>query len=199
MLFNASERKGVLIIVLLLTGIIVIPRQLLPKHYDIFLLTAPIEVSDDSVTPNKEHAQPQHYHTHFAQSNIEIPIELNTADSATLVKIRGIGPYYAAKIIRYRKRLGGFISVKQLKELNMNHFNIDSCAHFFTVRPELIHQVDMDTMNFKAILRHPYLEYEDVQMIFNAKRKYGKISYSLLEDKKVLAAHKLKKIKPYFK
>ena len=53
-------------------------------------------------------------------------------------------------------------------------------------------------MSFKAILRHPYLEYEDVQTIFNAKRKYDSISIQLLDGKQVLPAYKLKKIKPYF-
>ena len=40
---------------------------------------------------------------------IEIPkLELNTADSTALVALRGIGPYYARKILAYRDRLGGF-------------------------------------------------------------------------------------------
>ena len=98
----------------------------------------------------------------------------------------------------YRQRLGGFYAVRQLKELKMNHFNVDSCAGVFTVDPSKIVKYRLDTMSFKAILRHPYLEYEDVQMIFNAKRKYDSLSFQLLEEKKVLPAYKLKKIKPYF-
>ena len=54
-------------------------------------------------------------------------------------------------------------------------------------------------MSFKAILHHPYLQYEEVQLIFNAKRKFGKINYSILESEKILPLFKLKKIKPYFK
>ena len=54
-------------------------------------------------------------------------------------------------------------------------------------------------MSFKSVLHHPYLVYEDVQLIFNAKRKFGKIDYSTLESQKVLPLFKLKKIKPYFK
>ena len=54
-------------------------------------------------------------------------------------------------------------------------------------------------MSFKSVLHHPYLVYEDVQLIFNAKRKFGKINYSILESQKILPLFKLKKIKPYFK
>lgn len=45
-------------------------------------------------------------------------VDLNTADSAMLVSLRGIGPYYASKILDYRRRLGGtFTSVSQLMEI----------------------------------------------------------------------------------
>ena len=45
-------------------------------------------------------------------------VDINTADSAMLVSLRGIGPYYAAKILEYRARLGGtFTSIGQLMEI----------------------------------------------------------------------------------
>ncbi len=44
-------------------------------------------------------------------------VDLNKADTSDLKKIPGIGSYYAAKINRYGARLGGYISVDQLKEL----------------------------------------------------------------------------------
>lgn len=196
MLFSTSERKGILVILFLLTAIIVIPRHFLPRRPQLFLLPTPVEISEDSLILQQDSLRrflrpPRTAHSH--------PIELNGADSVTLVKIPGIGPYYASRIIRYRQRLGGFQSVKQLKELRMTYFNVDSCAYLFCVNPALIRQIDLDTMSFKAILRHPYLEYEDVQMMFNAKRKYGHLSYAILEEHRVLANHKLKKIKPYFK
>lgn len=199
MLFNASERKGIWIILVLLIIIIVIPRQLLPDNHNLFLLPVPIEISADSVIVTKDSAKTS-FSIHRSQRTIPpTPVELNSADSVTLVKIRGIGPYYASKILRYRQRLGGYHSVKQLKELKMTYFNVDSLAYLFTVNQSLIHQSDIDTMSFKAILHHPYLEYEDVQMIFNAKRKYGHISYAVLEQYGILPVYKLKKIKPYFK
>jgi competence ComEA-like helix-hairpin-helix protein len=47
-------------------------------------------------------------------------INLNTADSATLVRLKGIGPVTAAKIIAYRNKNGPFSSVSQL--LEVHHF-----------------------------------------------------------------------------
>jgi hypothetical protein len=127
------------------------------------------------------------------------PVELNGADSLALVKIRGIGPYYASRILRYREQLGGFHDASQLKELRLAHLDIDTLLPLFTVDATLVRKKAMDTMTFTSLLRHPYLEYEDVVLIFNAKRASGdSLSYSLLERKKVLVPRKLRKIKPYF-
>lgn len=199
MLFNASERKGILVILFLITGLIILPRHFLSRDPALFLLPIPMEKVEElqvSLNDSTSHTKTP---LRNRQQSLCYPVELNSADSSTLVKIKGIGPYYASKIVRYRERLGGFQSVEQLKELKMTYFPVDSCAHLFTVNTALIRKADMDTMSFKALLRHPYLEYEDVQLLFIAKRKYGHISYSVLEKNKVLVPHKLKKIHPYFK
>ena len=51
---------------------------------------------------------------------IRIPkIDLNSADSEAILGLRGIGPYYASKILDYRRRLGGsFSSLDQLLEID---------------------------------------------------------------------------------
>lgn len=196
MLFNASERKGILVILFLITGIFVIPQHLLPEEPEWFILPEAIVPAGDSILVKKVYTPAQHYKNKYPHP---ISVELNSTDSASLVKIHGIGPYYASKILRYRQRLGGYYSVKQLKELHMTYFNVDSAGETFTVNPTLIQKSDLDSMSFKAILRHPYLEYEEVQLLFITKRQYGHLSYGLIEEKKVLPAYKLKKIKPYFK
>jgi len=194
MLFNAYEKRGILIILLIVCGVVVIPRHFRSHRHDLFFL--PVVQENDSIFPagkNRPYPPPA------IQKREMTVVELNTADSATLVKIRGIGPYYARKIIAYRERLGGYCSVEQLKELNMKYFDVDSSRELFRVNPELVICKDLDSLSFKEMLRHPYLEYEDVQLIFGARKQYGHLSYRLLEEKKVLPPRILKKIKPYFR
>ena len=45
-------------------------------------------------------------------------ININTADSPTLVRLKGIGPVTAGKIIRWRKQHGRFTNVSQLLEVH---------------------------------------------------------------------------------
>ena len=183
MIFYAAQRKGLFVLVLLIAALLVLPRQFLRRENNFFLLTDTVELPLDTVIPHKP----------------SITVELNTADSTTLVKIKGIGPYYSSRILKYRERLGGYYSVDQLKELKMKYLDVDSIKQYFTVDPSLIIKKDLNQINFKEVLRHPYLDYEEVKQIFNAKDKNKAISFILLKEQQVLPADKLKKIKPYFK
>ena len=182
MFIRKSEKKGIITLGILTMALFVLPRTIHKSEYPVFLIPYS-RLSDTTQTVSPK----------------PLVIELNSADSTALVSIRGIGPYYANKILRYREQLGGFHATRQLKEIKFQYLNIDSLLPHFSVNPALIRKKELDTMSFKSVLHHPYLVYEDVQLIFNAKRKYGKINYSILESQKVLPLFKLKKIKPYFK
>ena len=46
-----------------------------------------------------------------------VMVELNSADTLELDKIRGIGPAFARRIVKYRERIGGFYKKEQLMEV----------------------------------------------------------------------------------
>lgn len=55
---------------------------------------------------------------------IRIPkIDINQVDSLALLDLPGVGPYFAGKILQYRKRLGGYSTVDQLLEIY--HFDAE--------------------------------------------------------------------------
>ncbi|MBP5504776.1 MAG: helix-hairpin-helix domain-containing protein [Bacteroidales bacterium] len=56
-------------------------------------------------------------------------MDLNTADSAALLTLRGIGPYYAHKILEYRRRLGGIFTTKE-QLLEIEGFDEERLAGF---------------------------------------------------------------------
>jgi competence protein ComEA len=96
--------------------------------------------------------------------------ELNSVDSVSLLSLDGIGPYYAGKIIRYRDRLGGFTCTEQLMEIKgMDSTRYDQFKGQVTVSPQLIRKINLNTVTFKELLKHPYFEYYLVKEIFNYK------------------------------
>lgn len=183
MLLYHYEKRGLWVLTTLIVGMVVLPRQFSGERNAFFLLED-VVLPDTTLRQTAEQAE---------------ALELNTADSLALVRVRGIGPYYARRILNFRERLGGFYSVSQLKELKMTYFNPDSSAIPLKADPTLIRKRELDSLPFKEVLKHPYLEYEEVVLIFQAKRKYGRVTYDTLRKHGVLPAHKLRKIKPYFR
>ena len=107
----------------------------------------------------------------------EIPIvDVNVVDSATLVELPQIGSYTAGRIVSYREKLGGFISLEQLREVK----GIDS-ARYEAIFPYLrlenveIKQLDVNRSDFKTLVNHPYLNYNQVKTIVNHREKKGMI------------------------
>lgn len=101
-----------------------------------------------------------------------IRVELNTADTATLKKIPGIGSYYARRIVDYRNRLGGFVSVAQLKEMGELPENI---GRWFTVSPAVHRPLLVNRMSVEVLRCHPYLNFYQSRVIVEHRRKYGPI------------------------
>lgn len=98
-------------------------------------------------------------------------IELNTADSLSLLEINGIGPAFAKRILKYRNLLGGYSSVEQLKEVyGLNDEVYSKIKEQFSVNPSLISKINLNKDDFKTINKHPYISYEITKAIFNQRR-----------------------------
>jgi len=55
--------------------------------------------------------------TEIKETRKKVLVDLNDADSVTLLTLYGIGPSFAKRIIKYRNLLGGFYSKNQLLEV----------------------------------------------------------------------------------
>ncbi|WP_439699183.1 helix-hairpin-helix domain-containing protein [Mucilaginibacter sp. AW1-7] len=126
-------------------------------------------------------------------------IEINSADSAKLTMIRGIGPSFARRIIRYRDRLGGFYSKEQLKEV----FGIDDSKYAeikngIAVNNSHITMLDINKATFDQLRRFPYLSFKQINAIIEYHNQHG--DYESIADMKNIAILDdgiLRKIGPY--
>ena len=106
-----------------------------------------------------------------------IPIvDLNTVDSTTLVELPQIGPYTAVRIIEFREKLGGFVDKEQLRDVKgMDEARFAAIQPYINLGAVEIRKVDVNRADFKTLVHHPYLSYEQVKRIVNQREKRGMI------------------------
>ena len=128
-----------------------------------------------------------------------VVIELNTADSAKLTELQGIGPSFARRIISYRDKLGGFVRKEQIKEI----FGLDS-EKYATIQSQvsidesLIKKIPVNTVTFEQLSHFPYLSFKQMNAIIQFREQHGE--YESLADLKNIAIMDdatIEKIKPY--
>lgn len=101
-------------------------------------------------------------------------VELNSADTTELMKLNGIGAAYASRIIKYRNLLGGFYSTKQLLEVyNFPEETYRSIENNISVDTLLIKKVRLNFAEYPDLLRHPYLNKNQVAAILKYRDKNG--------------------------
>ena len=107
----------------------------------------------------------------------EIPIvDVNVVDSATLVELPQLGSYTAGRIVSYREKLGGFISLEQLREVKgIDSTRYEAIFPYLRLESVEIKQLDVNRSDFKTLVNHPYLNYNQVKTIVNHREKKGMI------------------------
>lgn len=130
---------------------------------------------------------------------INVSVELNSADTTELLKVRGIGPTLSRRIVKYRDKLGGFVVVNQLMEV----YGMDS-AWFEIMKPSLrvdtnlIAKISINSVLQEDLEKHPYIAGNAAKAIVNYRQQHGR--FTSVDDLKkvyVIDEKMFEKIKPY--
>ncbi|WP_300798802.1 helix-hairpin-helix domain-containing protein [uncultured Alistipes sp.] len=130
---------------------------------------------------------------------IEQPVNLNTADSATLRRVWGIGEKTVMRIIEYRERLGGFVRTEQLAEIpgitERNYEKIlkqiycDSCE---------IRKIDINFASPKELGRHPYMAPATLRRLLKVRQlKGGWSTAEELIEQDIMTREEAARLAPY--
>ncbi|MBO5345772.1 MAG: helix-hairpin-helix domain-containing protein [Paludibacteraceae bacterium] len=96
--------------------------------------------------------------------------ELNSADTALLCKLPGIGKGRAAMIVARRTALGGFYSAEQLREIeNIPDSIIDNIMPYITIELDSIKQININRSSVKRLHKHPYISYYQAKAIYDLR------------------------------
>jgi len=101
-------------------------------------------------------------------------IDLNQADSLSLISIKGIGPFYAKQIINYRSELGGFYSYNQFYEIwGLEKLDVEKFKLQTLIDTLYISKINVNTIELEQLKIHPYLNYKQAKMIVNYRIQHG--------------------------
>ena len=137
--------------------------------------------------------------TQITQNPLELPIDINSADSATLVRLRGIGSKSAMHILRYRELLGGYYSKSQISELE-----VVTEENFHKILPQIwcdsakIKKIFINFARSKELEVHPYVSNQMLKRIVNYRELKG--GWSTIEEmieSNILSDEEAARIAPY--
>jgi competence protein ComEA len=220
--FSKTETNGVLWLIVLIVFFLAIP-QVIQWYYssnppasnqeDIALLDSIVtqleqQVAASSKTINSIHNPFEVAHkatkkrSQTKQAQLMPAFDINTADTSQLQQIKGIGPKLSTRIVKYRDKLGGFINQAQYPEI----YGLDPLVVGRLVEQTYItanfrpQQININTADFKTLVGHPYLSYQQVQRIVRYRENHGKLaSIQDLLSLGMLEEATFEKIKSYLK
>jgi DNA uptake protein ComE-like DNA-binding protein len=129
----------------------------------------------------------------------KLHIDLNTADTTELMQLRGIGPTFAKRIVKYRDMLGGYFSKEQLLEV----YGFDSLKYEM-VKDEVyandsaIVKINLNKAALKDMTKHVYIDWKLANAII--KHRFRKPFENVDELREVYLVNDslFRKLAPYF-
>jgi DNA uptake protein ComE-like DNA-binding protein len=125
---------------------------------------------------------------------------LNTADTAQLKQIRGIGSVLSERIVKYRDRLGGFHHTSQLEEVyGLKPEVIQELLRYsFIDKEPSLKLIHINIASAEELQSHPYLSRKIAEVLVAYRKQHGfyKKTDDLLKTQ-VVSDELLQKISPY--
>lgn len=165
--------------------------------------SAAANISDTrSAENNYSNAAPTHATTTKRKFTEVHQFDLNTIDSATLVRIPGIAERTASVILKNRQRYGGFYSPWQLQEFltweAAQAYMEEWCGAWFTADANRIRPIHINSATVSEMQRHPYITHEQAIELVRYRTRHKRItSVTELNQMQTINEEQLKQLLPY--
>ena len=126
-------------------------------------------------------------------------VNINIADTTALMEIRGIGSYYANKLVNYRNALGGFHDMTQFKELyNIREETLLILENSTFIDRNQLQCLPINSASAEELAQHPYLSRNQSKALVAFRTEHGafQVEQDLLKCV-VISEELLEKIRPY--
>jgi len=199
--YTRRERRSTFILLLIIAGIIGIRFVVPQKRIDLTII--PLSYREertgrDSISePAGLAREPVRKENYYRRQ--QDPLDLNSCDSASLVSLPGIGPVLSARIIKYRKLIGGFVSVGQLREVyGLPEETYDLVSPRLKADTLSVRKIKINSAGYGELIRHPYFKREEVAAILKYRELKGRIpGVGEMVENKVISEETAQKIGAY--
>ena len=110
-------------------------------------------------------------------------VEVNTADTNSLVALPGIGPSFARGIVKYRESLGGYHSLDQLAEVYVLKDKPDAVIRLkelLVLDTLMVRHIPINTCTVEQLAAHPYARWKIAKPLIAYRTQHG--SFAQLAD-----------------
>ena len=106
------------------------------------------------------------YKPYTKRTEKDVMVELNSADTLQLQELRGIGPGFARRIVKYREKLGGYYAKEQLMEVyGFTDTLYRKVSPHVTVDASKIQKLNINELGIAELKRHPYISFFEAKAI----------------------------------
>lgn len=130
-------------------------------------------------------------------------IDLNEADSIALVSVKGIGPYFAKKILQYRSALGSYALPEQLMEINgITPEKFEFLKPQVFVHPAGVKKFALTMQNYEFLKKHPYIgayAARGIKLYLEKRDATTACSLKELVENNLITPETAEKLSPYIK
>ncbi len=116
--------------------------------------------------------------TTIPKQKFNIVLDINSATAEEFQKLRGIGPVFSKRIIKFRDLLGGFQNVDQINEV----YGIEDSL-FNTLIPHLqcqatkaFNYIPINEISQDSLKKHPYVNWKQAKLILQYRDQHGDFS-----------------------
>jgi DNA uptake protein ComE-like DNA-binding protein len=131
----------------------------------------------DWVNKKKENNYKDYPKSNFTKNAKLLVLDINQATTEDLIKIYGIGPALANRILKEKTKLGSFVSMDQMKDIwGLSPEVIENLNKYFkiSVQPN-VKKTKINEASLKELMQLPYFKYALAKEIVTFRSMQGEI------------------------
>lgn len=170
-----------------------------PHEVERLLPFVAIEQKDQQRYKESEIKQPAF--TNSRKEFATVAIDINSADTSAWKQLKGIGSGYAKRIVNFRTKLGGFVSVEQVAETyGLPDSVFQQIKTQLKTNTSMLRKININNCAADELKAHPYIGYSVANAIVQYRKEHGLFT-SVADLQKIGAIDEklYRKISPYLR